>query len=239
MLQVLYEDRDILVTVKPAGYESQAAKGFARDMVSEVRKHLVINKRSTPGKEPYVGVIHRLDKPVSGIMVYGLTKEAAAGLSDQIRQGEFRKTYQAVICGKPGKIVDNYVDYLKKSVDGNMSKVVEMGITGAKRAELSYECVKTIETEEGVFSLLTIHLKTGRHHQIRVQMAAHGLPLYGDRRYFPSGEAGDKGRNIVGSGAGPALCASALSFTHPSTKKKLSFSITPSGGIFEKFFQDV
>ena len=83
MLKVLYEDDEILVVIKPAGVESQAAKRFAPDMVSEVKKHLVINKSCTPGKEPYVGVIHRLDKPVSGVMVYAKTKRAAAALSEQ------------------------------------------------------------------------------------------------------------------------------------------------------------
>lgn len=85
MLKVLYEDDEILVVIKPAGVESQAAKRFAPDMVSEVKKHLVINKSCTPGKEPYVGVIHRLDKPVSGVMVYAKTKRAAAALSEQVQ----------------------------------------------------------------------------------------------------------------------------------------------------------
>ena len=104
MLKVLYEDDEILVVIKPAGVESQAAKRFAPDMVSEVKKHLVINKSCTPGKEPYVGVIHRLDKPVRGVMVYAKNQKSAANLSAQIQEGKMRKIYAAVVCGKP---VDN------------------------------------------------------------------------------------------------------------------------------------
>lgn len=225
MLKVLYEDQDILVAVKPAGVESQAAKRFAPDMVSEVKKHLVINKMCTAGKEPYVGVIHRLDKPVSGIMVYGKTKNAAARLSSQLQDGKIRKIYQAVVCGKPVNSVDNFVDYLKQNVDGNYSQVVDKGIKEAKRAELSYRLLDFRESKEGGLSLLEIRLMTGRHHQIRVQCAAHGMPLWGDFKYNPGHPE-----------QGPlALCAVSLAFSHPATGKALEFSIKPAGGIFEKF----
>ena len=110
MLKVLYEDDEIIVVVKPAGVESQAAKRFAPDMVSEVKKHLVINKSCTPGKEPYVGVIHRLDKPVSGVMVYAKTKRAAAALSEQVQSHKMKKIYTAVVHGRPLDAVDNYVE---------------------------------------------------------------------------------------------------------------------------------
>ena len=133
MVQVLYADKDILVAVKPAGVESQAAKRFAPDMVSEIRKYLVIHKLCTPGKEPYVGVIHRLDKPVSGVMVYALSKNAAAALSRQVQDRKLEKIYGAVVCGKPEKDVDKFVDYLEKSVDGNESYVVDHGGKCGKR----------------------------------------------------------------------------------------------------------
>ena len=228
--------------------ESQAAKRFAPDMVSEVKKHLVINKSCTPGKEPYVGVIHRLDKPVSGVMVYAKTKRAAAALSEQVQS----------------HMVDNYVDYMVKTPDGNYSQVVDKGITGAKKAELSYEVLKTIDGKiagmpETELSLVRISLKTGRHHQIRVQMAHHGTPLYGDMKYgVPVGTAkldkkenADQGtmkaagnRNMPGirtagnMGSGResiALCASSLNFFHPVTKKEMTFEIEPVGGAFQLF----
>jgi 23S rRNA pseudouridine1911/1915/1917 synthase len=242
MLNILYEDSEIIVAVKPAGVEAQSAKRFAPDMVSEIKKHLVINKLCTAGKEPYVAVIHRLDKPVSGVMVYAKTKKAAAALSSQLQSGEMKKIYQAVACGKTVDNVENFVDYLKKSVDGNYSQVVDKGINDAKRAELSCETVKLLEGAEhfpwewgserpGALSLLKIHLKTGRHHQIRVQLAAHGLPLYGDTKYNPLFGAEYTDGKIVPL----ALCASSLSFCHPSTGKRMELSIEPSGGAFEYF----
>ena len=264
MLKVLYEDNEILVAVKPAGVESQAAKRFAPDMVSEVKKHLVINKSCTPGKEPYVGVIHRLDKPVSGVMVYAKTKRAAAALSEQIQSHEMKKIYMAVVHGRPVNMVDNYVDYLVKTPDGNYSQVVDKGITGAKKAELSYEVLKTIDGEaagmQGTeLSLVRVALKTGRHHQIRVQMAHHGTPLYGDLKYGVSEESvktGTKGNvdqgrakvagnrkmqegrvvgNMRSGKESIALCASSLTFFHPVTKKEMTFEMEASGGAFRLF----
>lgn len=227
MLKVLYEDKELIVAVKPAGVESQAARKFAPDMISEIRKHLVINKLCTPGKEPYVAVIHRLDKPVSGVMVYAKTKKAAAALSEQVQNHKMEKIYEAVVCGKPVNNVDNFVDYLKKSVDGNYSQVVDKGISDAKKAELSFEVKKTLDTEDGLLSLVRIRLLTGRHHQIRVQFSHHGLPLYGDARYNPMFGAGVP--------APLALCAVSLTFSHPTTGKRMEFSMEPSGGAFEKF----
>ena len=226
MLNVLYEDQEIIVVVKPAGVESQAAKKFAPDMLSEIKKHMVINKLCTPGKEPYVAVIHRLDKPVSGVMVYAKTKKAAAALSEQVQNRKMDKYYEAVVCGKPVNNVDNYVDYLKKSVDGNYSQIVDKGENEAKRAELSFELLKTVETEDGTLSHVRIHLLTGRHHQIRVQFSGHELPLYGDGRYNPQ---------FVGKRDPLALCAVSLAFNHPTTGKRMEFSMKPSGGAFRKF----
>lgn len=226
MLKALYEDREIIVVIKPAGVESQAAKKFAPDMLSEIKKHMVINKLCTPGKEPYVAVIHRLDKPVSGIMVYAKTKKAAAALSEQVQNRKMDKYYEAVVCGKPVNNVDNFVDYLKKSVDGNYSQIVDKGENESKRAELSYELLKTTETEDGVLSHVRIHLLTGRHHQIRVQFSGHGLPLYGDGRYNPA---------FQGKREPLALCAVSLAFDHPTTGTRMEFSIKPSGGAFRCF----
>ena len=240
MLKVLYEDDEILVVIKPAGVESQAAKRFAPDMVSEVKKHLVINKSCTPGKEPYVGVIHRLDKPVSGVMVYAKTKQSAAALSEQVQSHKMKKIYMAVVRGRPLNAVDNYVDYLVKTPDGNYSQVVDKGITGAKKAELSYEVLKTIDGEENGMpgkglSLVKVALKTGRHHQIRVQMAYHGTPLYGDMKYGMAAEKRTSAGNFCGQRESIALCASSLTFFHPVTKKEMTFAMEPAGGVFQLF----
>ena len=122
--------------------------------------------------------------------------------------------------------VDNFVDYLKKSVDGNYSQIVDKGENESKRAELSYELLKTVETEDGFLSHVRIHLLTGRHHQIRVQFSGHDLPLYGDGRYNPM---------FAGKRDPLALCAVSLAFNHPTTGKRMEFSIKASGGAFNKF----
>lgn len=255
MLKVLYEDKDLIVVWKPVGMESQSSRGFGADMVSEIRRH--IHKFSPKSGEPYVGVIHRLDKPVSGVMVYAKTKKAAAALSAQVSSGKMSKTYLTVVCGKPVDNVDKYVDYLLKDEKSNMSKIVDKGIKGGKPAELMFRTVETREVGPyGILTLAEIRLLTGRHHQIRVQMAGHGLPLWGDNRYNPQfgGTAltgdGDKkmvcsenrsqapGEQMGGRRMGReqiALAAWKLTFTHPETGKAMTFSHLPENAVFSSF----
>ena len=236
MLSILYEDNDIIVVIKPAGLESQSGKSFAPDMVSEIRKHLashpqdihkLTKETSTASKypqPPYVGVIHRLDRPVSGIMVYAKNPKAAASLSTSLQQGKIEKWYQAVICGKPVDNVEKYVDYLLKDGKTNTSRIVDKSVAGAKRAELEYQILEKKEQEDGtVRSLVEIHLHTGRHHQIRVQFAAHGTPLMGDTKYgAPAAASVGRARREP-----LALCAVRLSFLHPVTGKRMEFSTKP------------
>ena len=224
MLNIFYEDQELTVVKKPVGMESQETHSFSPDLVSEIKKH--IHHLSTKKEEPYVGVIHRLDKPVGGIMVYAKTKEAASLLSRQVKENQMQKMYMAVVCGKPVDNVDNFVDYLLKDTGKNMSRIVEKGISGAKRAELRYQVVDTFKEEE-LLTLVKIWLITGRHHQIRVQFAGRGLPLWGDHRYN-SKFAGQKSI---------ALSACELSFLHPKTKKPLTFQMEPEGEIFQRFFK--
>ena len=198
MLSILYEDNHIIVVIKPAGLESQSGKSFAPDMVSEIRKHLashpqdihkLTKETSTASKypqPPYVGVIHRLDRPVSGIMVYAKNPKAAASLSTSLQQGKIEKWYQAVICGKPVDNNGTYVDYLKQDKKNNCSRIVDKSDPESKRAELEYkvlDCIQTEEKDPQYLSLVEIKLLTGRHHQIRVQFSGHGTPLYGDGKY--------------------------------------------------------
>jgi 23S rRNA pseudouridine1911/1915/1917 synthase len=225
-LNILFEDKEFLIVEKPVGMESQSARSFEPDMVSEVKRH--IHTLSPKAGEPYVGVIHRLDKPVGGVMVYAKTKEAADALSKQVSAHKMEKIYYAVVCGKPVENFGTYVDYLWKDGKNNSSKIVDKGIKGAKLAELSFKVVDNAEFQGEEISLLEIRLKTGRHHQIRVQMAGHGNPLWGDQKYNPRFQQKGTRTNV-------ALYASSLTFTHPITGKKMPFSIKPNGEIFEQF----
>lgn len=242
MLSILFEDQSIIVVEKPAGLESQAARGFGADMVSEIRKH--IHKLSPGKKELYVGVIHRLDKPVQGVMVYAKTKKSAASLSKQVQDGRMKKIYQAVVCGNLVDNVGNYVDYLLKDEKENFTKIVDKGITGSKRSELEYKVLKNGIIDGENLSLVEIRLLTGRHHQIRVQMAGHGTPVFGDAKYGKQqrNEKWDEeqikcariGRQNK-PGSELCLCAVRLSFIHPDTGKEMEFFIQPKGKIFRKF----
>ena len=235
MVPILYEDKDIIVVHKPAGLESQSSRGFAPDMVSEISCYLHnpqdIHKPAagiSGSQPPYVGVIHRLDKPVGGILVFGKTKEAAGALSKQISEHQTEKRYLAVVCGKPVENFGTYVDYLWKDGKNNISKIVDKGITDAKRAELSYRVLAELEGEGGPLCLMEIDLKTGRHHQIRVQLSGHGTPLLGDLKYNPDGPKVTGQRNV-------ALCAWKLSFIHPGSKKRMKFTVKPQGAAFYQF----
>lgn len=227
MLKIMYEDKDLLVVEKKAGIESQSSRKFEPDMVSEIKKHLSTNistNRQGRTVEPYVGVIHRLDKPVSGVMVYAKNQKAAASLSLQVQNGNMKKIYLAVVCGQLVDNVGNYVDFLLKDGKNNYSKIVDKGIADSKRAELNYRVLEEIEGE----TLVRVELLTGRHHQIRVQFAGHGTPLWGDNKYNPDWSSGQQRGNL-------ALAAVSLSFIHPVTGKPLEFSMKPDAEIFTRF----
>lgn len=232
MLEVIYEDRELIVVIKPVGMESQGSRGFESDMVSEIKRH--IHNSSPTAGEPYVGVIHRLDKPVSGIMVYAKTKNAAAVLSKQAADGRMKKKYLAVVCGKPVDKVDNFVDYLLKDGKTNLSRIVDKCINGGKLAELRFWELESREVEPyGELSLLEVELLTGRHHQIRVQMAGHGLPLWGDQKYNPA--FGGQKAPVRHVREHVALSSCELGFTHPVTGEHMIFSRKPQGKIFRNF----
>lgn len=233
MLKILFEDKDILVVEKPAGIESQSSRSFEPDMVSLIKKHLstdISTNPSTRGQEPYTGVIHRLDKPVSGVMVYAKNQKAAASLSKQVQDGTMKKIYYAAVCGKPVDNVGNFVDYLLKDGRTNHSAIVDKGRKDSKRAELNFRVLDSREVPEPV-SLVEVELLTGRHHQIRVQFAGHGYPLWGDNKYNSqwNGQSGTKRRGSL------ALCAVSLSFNHPLSGRRLTFAMEPQHQIFEQF----
>ncbi|MDY3251037.1 MAG: pseudouridine synthase [Candidatus Choladocola sp.] len=251
---ILYEDNDLIVCHKAAGIPVQSARLGQKDMISILNNYLA-QKGESGGA---IRVVHRLDQPVEGVMVFAKTKQAASFLSGKIAEGSVKKTYQAVCCvtEKAGKYLDSeaetsytLVDYLVKNGKTNTSSVADKNSRDAKRAELSFRVLGTCgweavsgKQEEGTgtdsdrkYLLAEIDLKTGRHHQIRVQMAGAGLPLYGDRKYNESWEKylteEDSKKNTVMT----ALCAVSLTFPHPRTKMWKTFRIQPEAGIFHKF----
>ena len=217
-IDILYEDGQLLVCRKPAGVPVQSGKVGQKDMVSILR-----NYRNGKEGDTYIGLVHRLDQPVLGVMVFAKTKMAAAGLSRQITDGRMKKQYLAVTCGKPMKKQGALVDYLLKDGRTNTSSIVPEGTKGAKRAELRYRII----AETPGYALAEIDLLTGRHHQIRVQMTGAGMPLAGDRKYNLS-DAGQTEKYV-------ALAAHRLSFEHPVLKKEICFEGKPEGAIFKKF----
>lgn len=267
---ILYEDKDIIVCHKMAGIAVQSARIGEKDLVSMLNNHLM--EQADQRMEP-VRVVHRLDQPVEGIVVFAKNKKAAASLSVQITDGSMKKVYQAVCCvteaGKhwlpeaegmqkadvppdwdEGTATDRKVlwhsltDYLVKDAKTNSSAVVTKDRKGAKEARLSF---RVMDADCLPYILVEIHLATGRHHQIRVQMAHAGLPLFGDRKYNPDWELYAKAwqAQTVNESADHAahrlpavelaLCAAELTFRHPKTGKTMHFQVEPQKRIFQMF----
>ena len=234
-LDILYKDKDILVVRKPAFVASQEERGSGIDMVSIIKNYYATNENTKAD----VYVIHRLDKPVEGIMVYGLNKNAAAKLSKAVAQGGFNKYYYAVLTNIPAnaniaegksEVENELCDYLIKDGRNNVSRVVKENTPEAKKSVLIYELVKQREINHRKLFLVKIKLLTGRHHQIRVQFANANAPLYGDKKY------GNSDKNVEKEGV--ALCSYKLAFNHPVTNKKMEFEIKPENSIFRRFFND-
>ena len=232
--RILYEDEALLVCHKPAGIATQTARIGQRDMVSEVTGYLA-GKQGAGRGVPYVGVIHRLDQPVEGILVFAKDKKAAGELSRQMAADEMGKYYQAVVCGKEIPAEGELVDYLSKDSAAGRAIIVPEGAiagSGAKRAVLHYKIVKTISTEQGELSLADIEIETGRFHQIRAQMANAGMALPGDEKYA------DEATKTVARALGVtsvALCAYSLAVRQPVTGKQLHFRISPATKAFSFF----
>lgn len=201
-MNVIYEDSKIMVVRKEAGQLTQSAKSFDLDLTSEV-----LSYRKKKGETPYAALINRLDRPVSGLVLFAKDKKEAARLSKQLQQGGFCKEYMAVICGKLPDRKGHFVDYLLKDGRNNTSSVVDEGTGDAKRAELKYEVIKELETQQNIYSFVKITLITGRHHQIRVQFSSRKLPILGDLKY---GDAKNENSGIRLKRGEIALCACEL-----------------------------
>ncbi|MGN1227369.1 MAG: RluA family pseudouridine synthase [Christensenellales bacterium] len=212
MLNVLYEDNHIIVVVKPQNVPSQADESNDKDMLTMVKEY--VKEKYDKPNNVYIGLVHRLDRPTGGVMVFARTSKAAERLSKQIADKELKKYYLAVVEGAPKDKFNRLVNYLKKDEKNNKVSIVPILETGAKRAELEYN---TLSKYEDKLSLLKVQLFTGRSHQIRVQLSAIGNPIVSDVKY----------------GAKLKICkdlslwAYKLILTHPTTKKVMQFSCYP------------
>lgn len=213
-LDIIYEDKDIIVCHKPSGIATQTKGIGSKDMVSILKNHIA--KESGIKKEPYLAVIHRLDQPVEGLLVFAKTPSAAKDLNRQLTTSGFGKYYKAVLTGTLDKKEGTLENYLVKDARSNTSKICSKDTPGAKHAKLTYKITDTFKMDDGnTYSSAEIILDTGRHHQIRVQMNGAGTPLAGDRKYGGKCTAYAKLQ----------LKACRLTFIHPSTKKKMNFEI--------------
>ena len=211
-LKVIYEDNHILVVEKPVNIPSQGDKTRDIDMLSIIKAYLK-EKYNKPG-EVYLGLVHRLDRPTGGVMVFAKTSKAASRLSEQVRNKEMHKQYLCIVDGKMEEKQGTLKDYLYKNEKTNTSRIAKQNEKNAKEAILDYEVIKY--NEEIDLSAIKVNLHTGRHHQIRVQFASRNHSLYGDQKY------GTRGR-----GKQLALWAFSLSFKHPTTKEVLLFEDYP------------
>lgn len=203
-INIIYEDNHLLVVEKPINIPVQEDSSKDKDLLTILKEYLK-DKYNKPGNV-YLGLVHRLDRPVGGIMVFAKTSKAASRLSNQIRENKFIKIYNAIVCGninENGKLED----YLLKDTKTNIVKIDKNG----KKAILYYKKLN----EKDNLSLVEIKLETGRSHQIRVQMSNYGYPLYGDQKYNKKAIVHEQ----------IALFAKKLSFYHPITNELLTFEL--------------
>ena len=211
-LKVIFEDNHIIVVEKPPNIPSQSDKTGDLDMLTIV-KNYIKEKYNKPGNV-YLGLVHRLDRPVGGVMIFAKTSKSASRLSNQVREKVFKKEYLAVVDGKFEDKKGTLVNYLYKDERNNISKVVSKEKKNAKEAKLDYEVIKYNEVKN--LALLKINLHTGRHHQIRVQLSNFNHSIFGDQKYGTRG----KGKQI-------ALWAYKLTIEHPISKEKMEFEDLP------------
>ena len=211
-LNVIYEDNHIIVVQKIPNIPSQQDKTGDEDMLTLVKKYIK-EKYHKPG-EVYLGLVHRLDRPVGGVMVFARTSKAATRLSEQVRNKVMQKEYLAIVDGELEPIHGTMEDYLIKNERMNLSRVTKQENKNAKFAKLDYETIKYDEKLN--LSVLKIKLHTGRHHQIRVQLSSRNHSIYGDQKYGTRG----RGKQIC-------LWAYALKIVHPVTKQEMKFVCLP------------
>jgi len=211
-VSILYEDNHLLVVEKPVNLPSQGDSSRDPDLLSILKEDIKVRYQK-PGNV-YLGLVHRLDRPVGGVMVFAKTSKAASRLSEQIRTHALKKTYLAVVHGRPEKERGRLEHFLEKDHKTNTVKVVPPSEDKGKRAVLDY---RLVAEREGL-SLVEIELLTGRSHQIRVQFASIGHPLYGDQKY---------GASVNVPGQQIALWSHKILCLHPTRKEEMSFVSSP------------
>ena len=209
---ILYEDNQIIVAVKPQNVPTQADSSGDPDFLNIIKNYVKV-KYNKAGNA-FIGLVHRLDRPTGGVMVFARNSKSAERLNKQIEQGELEKKYLAVTVGTPRDMRARLSDWLVKDEKANIVKVVPARVDGAKFAELDY---RVLEYNDNI-ALLDINLYTGRSHQIRTQLSNIGNPVFGDAKY--GGDTLAKGHNL-------ALWAYQLSFTHPTAKNTMVFKVFP------------
>lgn len=207
-LQVLFEDNHLLVVLKPFGVLVQGDKTGDISLL-EIAKQWLIEKYQKPGNA-FVGLVHRLDRPASGVMVFAKTSKAASRLSIQFRERTVKKSYLAIVDGSVNPSSGTLIHYIRKRPGNRRVHISKNPIEGGDKAELTYKTLEEIDN----LSLMSVSIHTGRHHQIRAQFSFIGHPIVGDYKYKSRIELSHK--NIM-------LLAYQLSFTHPTLKTLQSF----------------
>ncbi len=258
-LDIVYEDEYIIAVNKPYGTPSQPDKTYGEDLLTAVKEYLY---NEDQGEEPYAAIINRLDRPVAGIVLFAKDESTAAKLSDMVQDREITKYYQAVVRGAMDDFEGELSGYLLHDKKTNISKMVPEGTKGAKKAVLEYEVLDELDTDEGTITYLLIELVTGRHHQIRCQLAANGTPIWGDSKYGAVAEhkalMGDNGSQSNNGKTGKikngkynssqknqgnnqgknqdqemGLFSTMMEFEHPVTGETITLHREPEGKAFE------
>lgn len=207
---IVYEDAHLIVCHKPPGIPVQSAGVRVMDLECACLEYL---------HQTYIGIVQRLDQPVEGLLVLAKTKKAAGELGRQVQDGRMEKSYLAIVDGSVDPSEGMMQDHLIKDSRDRVGRVVPQDTKGAREAILHY---KVLRYQDGK-SLLKIRLRTGRFHQIRVQLSSRGYPLIGDRKYHPQGDT---------QTGGLALCAYQLGLIHPASKQAMHWEIQPKGEAF-------
>ena len=214
MVDILYEDNHLIVCIKPQNVPSQQDSSLDKDMLTIVKEYIK-EKYNKPGNV-YVGLVHRLDRPTGGLMVFAKTSKAASRLSAQFAENDCHKQYLAVVGGVVLQSKQKIESYLKKDEKTNIVTIAKKDEIGAKKAELEYELIAS----KNNLSLLKVNLFTGRSHQIRVQMQSIGHALFGDAKYGNNNE-----KNNL------ALWSYKLEFVHPTLNKLMQFTSLPNTSV--------